>query len=99
MFGDLLTGHAQNWHSQMSRTIRRTWKDILEGFLVQYGGYGVSNARQYTHARKRPDETPLGYMDRLERGRYPSQGRYSREKTLRGVSMWNTLFLRWMIAI
>ena len=33
--------------------------------MVQYGGYGVSNAREYYHARKRPDETPLEYLHRL----------------------------------
>ena len=58
-------GPARNWHSQLSRTTRRTWKDLLEGFMVQYGGYGVSNARQYYHARKRPDKTPLEYLHRL----------------------------------
>ena len=64
-FGYLLTGPTQNWHRQLSRTALRTWKDLLEGFMVQYGGYGVSNARQYYHARKRPDETPLAYLHRL----------------------------------
>ena len=34
--------------------------------MVQYGGYGVSNARQYYHARKRPDEPPLRYLHRLD---------------------------------
>ena len=33
--------------------------------MVQYGGYGISNARQYYHARQRPDETPLEYLHRL----------------------------------
>ena len=44
---------------------RRTWKDVLEGFMVQYRGYGVSNASQYYYARKRPDETALEYLHRL----------------------------------
>ena len=33
--------------------------------MVQYVGYGASNARHYYHARQRPDETPLEYMHRL----------------------------------
>ena len=59
MFGDLLTGPAQNWHIQLSRTTRRTWKDLLEGFKVQYRGFGVLNTRQYYHSQKRSDENPL----------------------------------------
>ena len=62
VFDALLTIPAQNWHSQLSRTTRRTWKDLLEGFMVQYGKYDVSHARPYYHARKRPDKTPLGYL-------------------------------------
>ena len=65
VFNKPLTGPAQNWHSQLSRTPRRTWKHLLKGFMVQYGVYGVSNPRQYYHARKRPDETPLEYLHRL----------------------------------
>ena len=60
-----MAGTERNWHSQLSRTTHRTWKDLLEGFMVQYGGYGLSNARQYYHARKRPDKTPLEYLHRL----------------------------------
>ena len=33
--------------------------------MVQYAAYGVSHARQYYHARKRPDETPLDNLHRL----------------------------------
>ena len=33
--------------------------------MVQYGGYVVSNDRQYYYARKRLDETPLAYLHRL----------------------------------
>ena len=36
VFGDLLTGSAQNWHSQLIRTTSLTWKDLLEGFMAQY---------------------------------------------------------------
>ena len=35
--------------------------------MVQYGGYGVSHARQYYHARKRPDKPPLEYLHQLNR--------------------------------
>ncbi|POM74918.1 Hypothetical protein PHPALM_8045, partial [Phytophthora palmivora] len=55
VFGDLLTGSARN----------RTWKDLLRSFQVQYCGRGVSVARQYYHARKRSDESPLEYLYRL----------------------------------
>ena len=65
VFGDLRTGLAHNWNSQLSRTTCRTWKDLLEGFMVQNGGCGESNFRQYYHARQRPDETPLEYLHRL----------------------------------
>ena len=33
--------------------------------MIQYGGQGVSVARQYYLARKRYDETPLEYLHRL----------------------------------
>ncbi|POM63172.1 hypothetical protein PHPALM_27563, partial [Phytophthora palmivora] len=46
----------------LSRTTRSTWKDLLQ---VQYCGRGVSVARQYYHARKRSDESPLEYLYRL----------------------------------
>ncbi|CAI5738349.1 unnamed protein product [Hyaloperonospora brassicae] len=39
--------------------------DLLEGFMVRYEGYGVSDVIQYYHARQRPDETPLEYLHRL----------------------------------
>ncbi|OWZ15959.1 reverse transcriptase [Phytophthora megakarya] len=41
------------------------WKDLLDGFRVEYCGLGVSLARQYYHAMKRSDESPLGYLHRL----------------------------------
>ncbi|EGZ13344.1 hypothetical protein PHYSODRAFT_364933, partial [Phytophthora sojae] len=64
-FGDLLSGPARNWYTQLSRTTRTTWKDLLQSFQVQYCGRGVSVARQYYHARKRSDELPLEYLHRL----------------------------------
>lgn len=65
VFGDLLTGSARNWYRQLSRTTRSTWEDLLRNFQVQYCGRGVSVARQYYHARKRSDESPLEYLYRL----------------------------------
>ncbi|POM58111.1 Hypothetical protein PHPALM_37288 [Phytophthora palmivora] len=65
VFGDLLTGSARNWYRQLSRTTRSTWKDLIRNFQVQYCGRGVSVARQYYHARKRSDESPLEYLYRL----------------------------------
>jgi hypothetical protein len=65
MFGDLLTGPARNWYRQLSRTTRSDWKGLFDGFMVQYCGRGVSVARQYYHARKRADESPLEYLHRL----------------------------------
>ncbi|GMF61015.1 unnamed protein product [Phytophthora fragariaefolia] len=64
MFGDLLTGPARNWYRQLSRTTRSTWKDLHQSFQIQCGR-GVSVARQYYHARKRSDESPLEYLHRL----------------------------------
>ncbi|POM57577.1 Hypothetical protein PHPALM_37889 [Phytophthora palmivora] len=66
VFGDLLTGSARNWYRQLSRTTRSTWKDFLRSFQIQYCGRGVSVARQYYHARKRSDESPLEYLYRLK---------------------------------
>ncbi|POM58656.1 Reverse transcriptase, partial [Phytophthora palmivora] len=65
VFGDLLTGSARNWYRLLNRTTRSTWKDLLRSFQVQYCGRGVSVARQYYHARKRSDESPLEYLYRL----------------------------------
>ncbi|GMF41604.1 unnamed protein product [Phytophthora fragariaefolia] len=65
VFGDLLTGPARNWYRQLSRSTRSNWKSLLEGFLIQYCGRGVSVARQYYHARERSEESPLEYLHRL----------------------------------
>ncbi|KAE9177643.1 hypothetical protein PF004_g25716 [Phytophthora fragariae] len=65
VFGDLLTGPARNWYRQLSRTTSSTRKDLFQSFQVQYCGRGVSVARQYYHARKRSDESPLEYLHRL----------------------------------
>ncbi|ETO58842.1 hypothetical protein F444_22774 [Phytophthora nicotianae P1976] len=50
---------------QARRTTRGDWKDLLRELQVQLCGLGVSVARQYYHARKRADETPLEYLHRL----------------------------------
>ena len=65
VFGDLLTGPAGNWFAQLSRSTRNSWKTLLEEFMVQYGGRGVSVGRQYYHARKRSEESPMEYLHRL----------------------------------
>ncbi|EGZ16540.1 hypothetical protein PHYSODRAFT_330603 [Phytophthora sojae] len=65
VFGDLLTGPSRNWYRQLSGTTRTTWKDLLQSFQIQYCGRCVSVARQYYHARKRSDESPLEYLHRL----------------------------------
>ncbi|OWY97626.1 LOW QUALITY PROTEIN: hypothetical protein PHMEG_00031798 [Phytophthora megakarya] len=65
VFGNLLTGSARNWYQQLGRTTRGNWKDLLDGFRVEYCGLGVSLARQYYHARKRSEESPLEYLHRL----------------------------------
>ena len=60
-----MTGPARHWYSQLSRSTRNRWSDLLDSFLVQYCGRGVSVGRQYYHACKRADETPLKYLYRL----------------------------------
>ena len=65
VFGDLLTGPARNWYNQLDRSTRNEWKRLSESFMIQYGGYGMSAGRQYYHARKRQNETPLEYLHRL----------------------------------
>jgi hypothetical protein len=65
VFGDLLSGPARNWYRQLSRTTRNEWKTVAKLFQTQYCGRGVSIARQYYHARKRLDESPLEYLHRL----------------------------------
>ncbi|CAI5724998.1 unnamed protein product [Peronospora effusa] len=65
VFGDLLTGPARNCYSQLSRSTRNSWKSLLETFMIQYCGYGMSIGRQYYHAKKRSDEKPLEYLYRL----------------------------------
>ena len=65
IFGGLLTGPAQNWYRQLGQTVRGNWKHLLKEFQTQFCGLGVSVARQYYHARKRSDESPLEYLYRL----------------------------------
>ncbi|OWZ02901.1 hypothetical protein PHMEG_00025463 [Phytophthora megakarya] len=44
---------------------RSNWKSLFEVFQTQYCGRGVSVARQYYHAKKRSDASPLEYLHRL----------------------------------
>ncbi|GMF47055.1 unnamed protein product [Phytophthora fragariaefolia] len=62
---DLLSGPAKNWYRQLARSTRKKWPDLLKSFQIQYCGLGVSVARQYYHARKRSDESPLEYLHQL----------------------------------
>ena len=65
VFGDLLTGSARNWYSQLSRSTRNSWKALSTSFMERYCGRGVPAGRQYYHAWKRTDETPLEYLYHL----------------------------------
>ncbi|OWY96377.1 LOW QUALITY PROTEIN: hypothetical protein PHMEG_00033366 [Phytophthora megakarya] len=65
VLGDLLTGPARNRYRQLSRSMRSSWKRLFEAFQTQYCGQGVSVARQYYHAKKRSDKSPLEYLHRL----------------------------------
>ncbi|OWZ03054.1 LOW QUALITY PROTEIN: hypothetical protein PHMEG_00025283 [Phytophthora megakarya] len=59
-FVDLLAGSATN-----CRSTRNKWSDLLRSFQIQYCELEVSVARQYYHARRRSNESPLDYMYRL----------------------------------
>ena len=98
-FGESLTEPAQNCHSQLSQTSRRTSKYMLEGFIMQYGGYAVSNARHYYRARKRPDQTHLAYLHRLNGARFEPGSLFELVDTLSDVNMWSTFFLHHIISI
>ncbi|KAE8967210.1 hypothetical protein PR001_g28173 [Phytophthora rubi] len=65
VFGGLLTVPARNWYQQLGRSTRSNWKELLNYFRVEYCGLGVSLARQFYHARKSFDESPLEYLHRL----------------------------------
>ena len=66
VFSDLLTGPARDWHNQLSRSTRTSWKALLKGFMAKYGGKNsISVERLYYHARKRSNDTPLEYLYRL----------------------------------
>ncbi|KAE8972698.1 hypothetical protein PF011_g25543 [Phytophthora fragariae] len=60
---DLLSGPAKNWYRQLPRSTRNKWSDLLRSF--QYCGFGVSVVHQYYQAHKRPDESALEYLYRL----------------------------------
>ena len=65
IFGDLMKGPAKHWIQQLSRETRGNWRGLAGAFEEQYCGAGMSAARQYFHSKKRPDETPLEYLHRL----------------------------------
>ncbi|KAG3133522.1 hypothetical protein PI126_g19145 [Phytophthora idaei] len=64
-FADLLAGPARNWYRQLARSTRTKWPHLLRSFQTQYCGLGVSVARQYYHARRRSNGSPLEYLHRL----------------------------------
>uniref|UniRef100_A0AAV1TUZ2 Retrotransposon gag domain-containing protein n=1 Tax=Peronospora matthiolae TaxID=2874970 RepID=A0AAV1TUZ2_9STRA len=66
VLGYLLVGPALNWYNQLGRSTRKKWKSLLDEFMVQYGGQGVSLARQYYLARKRSDKNLQEYLHRLD---------------------------------
>uniref|UniRef100_A0AAV1VKB8 Retrotransposon gag domain-containing protein n=1 Tax=Peronospora matthiolae TaxID=2874970 RepID=A0AAV1VKB8_9STRA len=65
VFGDLMVGPARYWYRQLSRSTRFNWKELMNSFLVEYAGHGMSASRQYYHAKKRSEEDPLQYLYRL----------------------------------
>ncbi|CAI5713846.1 unnamed protein product [Peronospora effusa] len=65
VLGGLLTGPAQNWYRQLGRSVRGNWKDLIQEFMIRFCGTGVPVVRQYYHAKKRSEETPLDYLYRL----------------------------------
>uniref|UniRef100_A0AAV1V9C0 Retrotransposon gag domain-containing protein n=1 Tax=Peronospora matthiolae TaxID=2874970 RepID=A0AAV1V9C0_9STRA len=65
VFGDLMVGPARYWYRQLSRSTRFNWKELVNSFLVEYAGHGMSASRQYYHAKKRSEEDPLQYLYRL----------------------------------
>jgi hypothetical protein len=65
LFGDLMAGPVRQWYLQLTRNVKKSWSDLMEQFRIQYCGKGVSMASRYYHATKRPDETPLEYLYRI----------------------------------
>jgi hypothetical protein len=65
LFGDLMAGPARQLYLQLIRNVKKSWSDLMEQFRIQYCGKGVLMASRYYHATKRPDETPLEYLYRL----------------------------------
>ncbi|KAG4247696.1 hypothetical protein PC116_g4540 [Phytophthora cactorum] len=65
------TGRVQDedwvppWLSKVKSAFPRHQHSDEESFQIQYCGLGVSVAWQYYHARKRSDESSLGYLYRL----------------------------------
>jgi hypothetical protein len=65
LFGDLIAGPARQWYLQLIRNVKKSWSDLMEQFRIQYCGKGVPMASRYYHTTKRPGETPLEYLYRL----------------------------------
>jgi hypothetical protein len=65
LFGDLMSGPARQWYPQLGRSTKTSWSELTDQFRVQYCGKGESMASKYFHTTRRPDESPLDYLYRL----------------------------------
>ena len=102
MFGDLLLSPARNWYNQLSRSTRHKWKQLLNCFMIQYGGDGVSVARQYYLARKRSDEPRWSTCIAIMLLQNSSRSQSKKKDWIprpHVANMWSTSLLRWMIVI
>ena len=51
VFGDLMVGPARYWYRQLSRSTRFNWKELMNSFLVEYAGHGMSASGSITTRR------------------------------------------------
>ena len=66
VFSDLLTGPARDWYNHLSRSLRTSWKALLERFIAKDGGNnGISVGRLYYHVHKQSNETTLEDLYRV----------------------------------
>ena len=57
---------VRQWYIHLSCLTRTSWKALLEGFVAENDGKNAfSVVRLYYYDRKRPNETPLDYLYRL----------------------------------
>ena len=66
LFSDLLTRPARDWYNHLSRSMRTSWKALLERFIAKDGGNnGISVGRLYYHVHKQSNETTLEDLYRV----------------------------------